>query len=88
MAETKLVLQNYRNQNLVEGIAWIYDLAMRGEISGACFIVKHNRFKHSIGIVGGYKSDPYCALRAVKRLKKLIHTQARSLEMMAEVDHD
>lgn len=86
MAQPKLVLQNYRNKNLVEGLAWVYDEAMRGNISGACFIIKHNRFKHSIGVVGEYRSDPYCAMRAVKRLEKTINLLADELEEHPDID--
>ncbi|MGJ8619585.1 MAG: hypothetical protein ACSHWN_04575 [Methylophilaceae bacterium] len=78
----------YRNKEVVEAISWIYDLALSGEISGICFAIKYNRFKHTIGLAGDYKTDPYCAIRPVKRLKKLVNSSARELEVMADLSEE
>lgn len=86
MGQTKLVLQNFRNKELIEGLSWIYDQAISGKISGACFIIMHNRFKHSVGVIGDYRADPYSAIRAIKKLEATVHNYAEELEEHAEVE--
>ena len=77
----RLELVAYDNSDLIEGLSWILDQAIAGHIKGACFIVKHERFKHSIGVLGAYRDDPYCAMRAVNKLNHLINKYADEMEM-------
>ena len=87
--ETKtLQLQSYKNKEAIEAISWIYDLVMRGDITGICFAVKHEHFKHTVGMAGDYKKDPYSAIRPIKRLKKLVSAHADELEYHAELSKE
>jgi hypothetical protein len=83
----RLKLQQYKNSELIEGLGWVLDQAINGNITGACFIIKHDRFKHTIGVLGKYRDDPYCAIRASKKLKKLIEKHADELEHTSELKH-
>jgi hypothetical protein len=76
----KLKLQNLSNSELIEGLGWILDQAINGNINGACFIIKHDRYKHTVGVLGKYRQDPYCAIQAQKKLKKVIKVYAKELE--------
>lgn len=76
----RLKLQNYKNKDLIEGTSWIYDQVIKGEIKGMCFIIQHNHFHHTVGVLGGYRDDPYCAIRASDKLKSLIDQYAAELE--------
>ncbi len=87
LQQKRLKLQQYKNHELVEGLGWLLDQAINGQINGACFIIKHDRFKHTIGVLGKYREDPYCALRASKKLKKLIVKYAAELEEHVELDY-
>lgn len=82
--ETTLVLQTYKNKELVEGLSWLLDQALNGEISGACFMIEYSQFKHSIGILGNYRKNPYNAIRPINRLKNLIDEIADELEEYTE----
>ncbi len=84
----RLKLQNFNNAELIEGLGWALDQAMTGQITGACFIIKHDRFKHTIGILGKYREDPYCAMQATKKLRRTLKNQARTLEEHINIEHN
>lgn len=81
----RLKLQEFNNSELIEGLGWILDQAINGNITGACFIIKHERYHHTIGILGNYKDDPYCAMQATKKLKRILKKSARELEEQISV---
>ncbi len=85
LSARRLKLQNYTNKDLIEGLSWVYDQALNGNITGACFIIKHDRFKHSVGVLGKYRDDPYCAIQAHKKLKRVIKKYAKEKEDHAEL---
>lgn len=86
MTVKKLEIVQLKNKNLVKSLGWLLDQAIAGHITGACIVVQHNRFKHAFGIMGEYSRDPYCANRAVKKLKKVIKKEAKKLEDFAQQD--
>jgi hypothetical protein len=87
LQQKRLKLQQYKNSELVEGLGWVLDQAINGNITGACFIIKHDRFKHTLGVLGKYRQDPYCAIRASKKLKKLIEKYADDLEDVTDIEY-
>ncbi len=87
LLQKRLKLQNYRNKDLIEGASWIYDQIINGEIKGMCFIIQHNHFHHTVGVLGDYRRDPYCALRPTDKLKTLIEQYATELEEHIEVEY-
>jgi hypothetical protein len=87
LAARRLKLQHYNDAELIEGLGWILDQAMHGKISGACFIIKHNRYQHTVGVLGKYRDDPYCALPSVKKLKVLLKQFGIEIEEHSKIEH-
>ncbi len=87
LRERRLKLQTYQNTELVEGLGWALDQAINGKITGACFVLKHGRFQHTIGVLGKYKDDPYCAMQATRKLRKILKEDAKKMEEEVYLEH-
>lgn len=62
-------------------------MAINGEITGACFVVKHNRKKHTIGVTGTYRDEPDCAIRPLRQLEKMAEKLGDDIEVYEDFDH-